>query len=145
MTQGYLEFKANWYEWDEEFYFEITASNQVFKVTHNAFYGEESWFQDFAKQLVDFPKSQDQVVKFEAGKENEKGWLNHFMIKVFCFDPNGHCAIEILSEDNSEPPSNYRINFSLNSEAAAINRLGKALLDWNPKETETLLWENTTN
>ena len=123
---------------DDTIHFQSYFSNGHCSTTLET-YGYANEFQDFAKKLTEFPKSIDDVAIYKLGERGIK-WAYYLLIKVYCSQPNGRASIRIEATNNSISPYYHESIFEIESQAASLNRLGKSLLHWNPRESKKFEW-----
>ena len=131
-----LKISAISVDWDDEVYFEVEANNSNCG-SNLLFYGESSEFIDFGNELINFPNSVSHKVAYESGSNETYGYL---LIEAYCYDPNGHTALRIITRNGSVGPQSYNAEFSILLGAADINRLGGKLVNWDIKDQRTLVF-----
>lgn len=71
-------------------------------------------------------------MKYKIGEQGND-WAYHILIRVFCYETNGHTGIQIIIDNNqTEPYKNYS-EFYILTDPASINKLGQLLKNWNPE------------
>ena len=134
-----VKFTASEYDqYDDEVKYQITFTNE-FASSFFEFYGYSDTFQEFATGLIKFPKSITDIVLFEAGGNNKK-WAYYMQLNVFCYEKNGHTAIQIIIDNHRQSPDTIKTEFYIKTVPASINNLGKQLISWDPKTEKELLW-----
>ncbi|MGI9527458.1 MAG: hypothetical protein ACR2MS_10150 [Weeksellaceae bacterium] len=103
-------------------------------------YGYDDDFQNFAKELIEFPQKITDEVKLEFGEKDHK-WAFYLMIKAYCYLNNGQSALEINAWNNGYLQTEFNTKFTLKSEPASLNRLGVLLKNWNPHNYENFEWK----
>jgi hypothetical protein len=125
-------------EGDDTIQFQVDLTNGVNSTSIN-FYGYSDEFQDFANELCTFPKSIDNEVKYELGEQGKK-WAYYILLRVFCYENNGHTAIQIKIDNNRIEPHKSYSEFYILTVPASINKLGQKLKNWNPKIDMEIEW-----
>ena len=108
------------------------------------FYGDVGTFADFGKALMTFPKSATDAVIFEVGQVGHPSSFGYLLVKAYCASPAGHTALKIVVDNNEERAAHHRFEFSIASEAAAINKLGAMLSNWQMKTNPQIVWKAET-
>lgn len=125
-------------EGDDTIQFQIELTNGV-NSTSIDFYGYADEFQNFANELCSFPKSIDTEIKYELGEQGQK-WAYYILLRVFCYENNGHTAIQIKIDNNRIEPHKSNSEFYILTVPASINKLGQKLKNWNPKTEKEIEW-----
>jgi hypothetical protein len=123
---------------DDEVQFQIQLDNGI-NSTSIDFYGYIDTYNDFATGLISFPKTIKDIVSYELGEIGDK-WAYYILLKVYCFEVNGHTAIKIVVDNNGKAPYINRSEFYITTVPASINELGKLLRNWNPKVDKEIEW-----
>ena len=123
---------------NEEIQFQIDLSNGI-NTTSIDFYGYADEFDNFANELLTFPKTIDSEAKYELGEQGEK-WAYFILMRVFCYEKNGHSAIHIIVDNNGKQPYTNKTEFYIMTVPASLNELGQLLKSWNPKTQNEILW-----
>ncbi len=103
------------------------------------FYGYSDTFKEFANSLILFPQLITDTVSFQVG-ENDIKWAYYLLMKIFCYERNGHTAIQIILDNHQQSPDTIKTEFYIKTVPAAINNLGKLLFHWDPKTEKELIW-----
>jgi len=135
--QQSIEFKALNVE-DDEVQFEIIASNGT-TTSSLDFYGYYDEFVEFGTKLKGFPSNIEDVVIYELG-EDDPNWAYYMLLKTYCYQPNGHSAIDVLIDSHKTKPYQNKASFSITTLPASINKLGEVLSSWNPKNEKEVKW-----
>lgn len=61
-------------------------------------YDNRDSLRNFVQQLIDFPKSIDHIIYYEAGKRAGYSFL---ALKFYCTDSAGHAAVKVEMEENT--------------------------------------------
>lgn len=125
-------------EGDDTIQFQIELTNGV-NSTSIDFYGYADEFQDFASELCLFPKRVGTEIKYELGEQGQK-WAYYILLRVFCYENNGHTAIQIKIDNNRLEPRKSYSEFYILTVPASINLLGQKLKNWNPKIEKDIEW-----
>ena len=123
---------------DDEVNFQINLTNGI-NSTSIDFYGYTDEFQNFADRLCDFPKSIDSEVKYELGEQGDK-WAYFILLRVFCYETNGHSAIHVKIDNNKSEPFKSESEFYILTVPASINKFGEMLKNWNPRNKNVIEW-----
>ena len=123
---------------DELLYYQIYLSNG-WQSTTLEFYAYDDAFVEFGSELVDFPRSIDSKLALQVGKDNSE-WAYYLLLEVFCYEPNGASLISVKVKNFGKPPISHSCEFYITSIPAALNRLGRGLKGWNPKNTKEYNW-----
>ncbi len=123
---------------DDIMHFQMDLTNGV-NSTSIDFYGDADEFQDFANELCSFPKTIDTEIKYELGKQGEK-WAYYILLRVFCYENNGHTALQIKIHKNGTEPYKSHSEFYILTVPASINNFGQKLKNWNPKINNEIEW-----
>ena len=142
MKRSKIIFTAN-VDLDGDCTFDIDVIRPDVKV-RTYFYGNASTLTEFGKKLMVFPKDAADTVCFEAGYAEHPSVFGYLRIEAYCASPAGHTALRIIAENDKERPAHHRFEFSIVSEAAAINRLGALLANWNVSTTPEIIWKPET-
>jgi hypothetical protein len=120
--------------------FDFRASLGELQV-HAHFWDIAEVFKQFGEKLMDFPQSISDVVTLEIGIVHPGFYQNYLLLKAYCYDANGHSALKIITHNNKLEPQSQRIEFSILTEAAALNKLGSLLKNWQPQEVPDIVWQ----
>lgn len=123
---------------DDTIQFQIELTNGV-NLTSIDFYGYADEFQNFADGLCTFPKSIKAEIKYELGEQGQK-WVYYIMLRVFCYENDGHSAVQIKIDNNRTEPNKSYSEFYILTVPASINKLGERLKNWNPKTENEIEW-----
>lgn len=95
-------------------------------------------FSQFGQALIEFPKSTSDEVKFELGSI-DPSYPDYLFIRAFIYDNSGHCALEFKMESRGNSLASSSVRFSVPTEAAALNEMGRKIVVWSlsPKEPFT--------
>jgi hypothetical protein len=94
---------------------------------------------------VSFPKKIGDEYKYEIGSPNPKDrWAYHFVLRAITLDRSGHCALQIVMNNNRhQPPDECYCSFSIKADPAAINRLGNLFLRFAKLQHSKFIWTET--
>lgn len=123
---------------DNEVQFQIRLDNGI-NSTSIDFYGDAGTFNDFATELILFPKTIKDIVSYELGEIGDN-WAYYILLKVYCYEASGHSAIKVIVDNNGKAPHINKSEFYITTVPASINKLGKLLLNWNPKVDREIEW-----
>ena len=125
---------------DPAWHVQLRASNGSI-ATSIDFYTQPDDLEPFASALTAFPRSLHDESCFEVGSDLGR-WAYHIYLRAYTFDSVGHSALEILTDNRTEPPDHGRVHFAIRCEAASLNRLGKQLSEWLKHSDEHLQWNS---
>lgn len=125
-------------ESDDTVHYNISLSNGITLSTLK-FYHYPDAFKEFASRLLSFPKTIDETVIFEVGEDDEK-WAYYMLLKVFCYEVNGHTAIQIIIDDHGKGVDKNKTEFYIKTLPASINKLGELLINWDPSMKKEFIW-----
>ena len=115
------------YPYEEPYHtqLEFVATNGIFSGGTDIYCNVED-LEKIGKALQNFPKNSDDEFLFEYGSDKpEERFYRHFWFKAYVINSLGHCAIQFNINKNSDEPDEGVCSFSIATEAASINRLGK--------------------
>lgn len=122
-----LEIATIWHdESGEEFMVKITNGLHSCKIE---MYDSIENILEFAQKLRSFPHNLGDVVTIELGQDCEH--LCYLLLEAFCYNQSGHAALRIKAKNNIDIPQKFDFSFYMPCEVAAINNLGKALIEWD--------------
>jgi len=126
MPKQYIAFSCpkpdNHFHYSE---FAIKASNGI-TTSEIKFYTPSDFFKEFGTQLLDFPKS----VKDEVVLHIKEPYAN-IKLRAYCHTPLGHCAIEVIFDNEEAAPKTMRCEFHILTIPGSVNRLGDRLRKWD--------------
>jgi hypothetical protein len=125
-------------QYEDEVKFRIGFVNDIV-ASSLEFYGYSDTFKVFADSLLLFPKLITDTILFQVG-EDDKKWAYYMLLKVFCYERNGHTAIQIILDNHQQSPDTIKTEFYIKTVPASINNLGKLLFHWDPKIEKELIW-----
>lgn len=123
---------------DDEVHFQMNLTNGV-NSTSIDFYGYKDEFVNFAEGLCSYPKNIESEVKYELGEQGDK-WAYYILLRIFCYERNGHSAIHIKVHNNRKEPYKNESEFYILTVPASINKFGQTLKKWNPVDENELEW-----
>jgi len=113
-------------------------------VTSFEYYDNADSLIEIADGLENFPRHREDVFLFEIGSERpEDNFAYYFRFRVFVTDASGKSAIQVRFCNNSELPYREIIEFCIQTEIAAINRLGNLFREFGKLEKEYMAWSDT--
>ena len=122
----YLEFEQL-SEIDDLLKLRVKGESSGFAGTADCYVNEDQ-FKVFCAQLVGFPKSREDSIRFRSSDSDQ---LSHFDIEFSCIDSSGRimAAIQIVSRDTRYPRETvcFLASFSFKVEPAAFDRFVKGL------------------
>ena len=108
---------------------EVSASNGVFMSTIDTYLNFEE-LEEFGRKLRDFGQSIKDEVILEVGADNDDAY-HYLFLRVYIYDNVGHEALQVKMRRNGEPVVRATADFSMPTEIASLNRLGKNISEWN--------------
>jgi hypothetical protein len=130
------------YPYEEPYHLQLdfAASNGVFSGGFDFYCATESLVA-FATELIHFPATLESEVVWEVGSPKlAERHYRYLHLRAHVFDHRGHCGLQMRMSSNNEPPDDASCDFTVTAEAAAINRLGEALLRFSRFEDSQLMW-----
>ncbi len=111
------------------------------------FYCNTEDLKMIGKALQNFPSKIGDEYRYEVGSENSKDrWYMYFLLRVYTIDSVGHCAVQFAMNKNTSEPYEGTCRFSIQADAASINRLGVLFekfsrledfeFEWSPQLSE---------
>ena len=96
--------------------------------------------KEFGQALCTFSGTENNHPVFETGSPEEPyySWLR---LRAFSYDSLGHSALEVSTNINGSPQIRQSSHFCGKIEVAAINRLGKEIIDWEASKDRDLQFE----
>ena len=108
------------------------------------YYDNADSLKEMAKRLEEFPRHSSDVFLYEIGSEKpEDRFAYYFRFRVFTTDSRGSSAIQIRFCNNNELPYREIVEFCIQTEPAAINRLGKLFREFAKLEQEYMAWSDS--
>lgn len=108
------------------------------------YYDNADSLNDIGGRLAAFPRHNSDVFLHEIGSERpEDRFAYYFRFRAFTTNSRGNTAIQIRFCNNCELPYREVIEFCIQAEPAAINRLGKMFLEFAKFEHEYMVWSDT--
>ena len=118
----------------------FSASNAVFDGSLE-YYCNASDLEDIGKALRSFPRKVPDAYSYEIGSSRpEDNFAYHFALHAYTTDNRGHCAIQVVIDNNQDRPDEGACRFSILAEPAAINRLGNLLMEFAKLKHHELNW-----
>ena len=94
-----------------------------------------------AENLERFPRHKADVFLYEIGSDKpEDRFAYYFRFRVFTTDPRGGSAIQRRFCNNNDWPYAEIAEFCIQTEPAAINRLGRLFREYSKPEKDYLVW-----
>lgn len=108
------------------------------------FYCNAEDLKTIGRALQNFPSKIDDEYRYELGSENPQDrWYMYFLLRAYTINSLGHCAIQFAINKNTVEPHEGICRFSIEADAASINRLGVLFqrfskledfeFEWSPK------------
>ena len=108
------------------------------------YYDNAESLKEMAERLEVFPRHSSDVFLYEIGSEKpEDRFAYYFRFRVFTTDSPGNSAIQIRFCNNNDLPYREIIEFCIQTEPAAINRLGKLFRKYGELENEFMAWSES--
>lgn len=125
---------------DPAWHLQLYASNGSVATTID-FYTQPEDLEPFATALAAFSRSLRDEAAFEVGSDFGR-WAYHIYLRAYTFDSVGHSALELLTDNRTQPPDHAKVHFAIRCEAASLNRLGAQLNQWLKHSDESLQWNS---
>jgi hypothetical protein len=143
--KSFLKLEVIWKD-DDMFELEITASNGQFSGTTKVYDGNNSLY-NFANSLVGFPKTNDSVLFYEAGRKDS---YSYFAMKFYAIeiDTVGHLGVQVALEANV--PTKYRteekdkLTLEILTEPSLLDSFVKSLVWLAQREEGQAILEGTS-
>ncbi len=108
------------------------------------YYDNADSLKEFAENLEQFPRHRDHVFLYEIGSEKpEDRFAYYFRFRVYTTNARGSSAIQVRFSNNRDLPYREIVEFCIQTEPAAINRLGKLLRKFSELRQYYLVWSET--
>jgi len=132
------------YEEPHEVHLSVEASNGS-QCASIDFYANASDLSDLGSALIEFPFGSAKEHIYEIGSEDSTvRWAFYLRFRFFLIRPTGDAGIELRFNNNREAaPEREIAEFTIQSEVAAINRLGDLLKDFGRLEYRVLEWDGS--
>lgn len=125
-------------EFDNDFTkFRIHFANNITSVSFE-FYNYLDCFESFSERLQVFPVNAKDKLIFQLGENSEK-WAYFMYLEVSC-EPNGNSVIHVKLDNHEQNFDLIRTEFYLKTLPSSLNKLGKILSSWKPKEQKEIIW-----
>lgn len=144
MLQGSISISASVDEYDDDGMctFFVTVQKGALEVRARFFGNVDSW-KGFGQALLEFPKTPTDYVFFHSGTDSV--YDEKLFLKAYAYGSPTHTALSITIDHQTEPPNDFRIQFSISAEAASLNRLGRLLVNWEVNNTSKIYWQALTS
>jgi hypothetical protein len=143
MAQPFVIVRRYPYEEPDLTQLEWTVSNGAFVGTTDL-YCDVDEIRTLGASLKQFPSRVGDEYRFEYGTDNPTHkCYRHFLLRAYTTDGVGHCALQFVINLNQSEPKEGRAMFSIESEPAAINRLGDLLGRFSQLSHLELYWNLT--
>ncbi len=105
------------------------------------FYCDTNDLRNIGEALQSFPKKVPDEYVYEIGSNKpEVNFAFYFMICAYTLDKSGHCALQIVIDNNEKRPDEEACRFSIKADPAAIQRLGRLFLAFSQLKHHTMIW-----
>ena len=143
MTPPFIIIRRYPYEEPYHLNLVISASNGAMSGTLEYYCNAED-LTKVGDRLAAFPRQKDDNYTYELGSPRpEDGFAFHFALRAVTLDTAGHCALQFTMNNNRPIPDDVSCSFSMCAEPAAINRLGRLLIEFGDLKHLELLWSDT--
>jgi hypothetical protein len=136
-----IRFARLWEDSDGMLQVEVRASAGGYAASLD-FYVYPEQLNTFGNALLDFTGAADVEPTLEIGSIDES-WSCWLRLRAFAFDKAGHSALEISTNKNGARQVQAATRFSGVMEVAAINQLGKSLIQWVAAGAEDMCFSPT--
>ena len=135
----YIHLEKTWEDYDKMIQLMISLSNDTFCASQDIYiYPDE--LISYGKGLQIFPEDLNHKVSLEYGS-NSKKVHSHFILRTYIYNKAGHFKLEVLTNNNLEPPEQASSHFFIPCEASYINKFGRLLCDWVENMEQPLRYE----
>ena len=118
----------------------FSAYNGTFK-GFLEYYCAASELKDIGEALCAFPRRVPDAYSYEIGSTKpEDNFAYYFALHAYTTDNLGHCAIQVVIDNNENRPYEGACRFSIQAEPAALNRLGGLLTEFAELKHHELDW-----
>jgi len=108
------------------------------------YYDNADSLKEVAGRLENFPRHSSDVFLYEIGSEkHEDNFAYYFRLRAFTTDSRGSSALQIRFSNNRDLPYREIVEFCIQAEPAAINRLGKLFREFANLNQEYMAWSDT--
>ncbi|MGD0093586.1 MAG: hypothetical protein ABSE73_27065 [Planctomycetota bacterium] len=128
-------------------YEEPHALHLVFYATNGVFEGRLEYYcnandlNKIGSALQLFPTKVPDEYNYQIGSTKpEDNFAYYFALRPYTFDAAGHCALQVVIDNNGRRPGEGACRFSIQAEPWALNRLGKLLLEFAKLRHHELTW-----
>lgn len=119
---------------------EFHVSNGSFAGKTDIYCGAED-IKEIGENLLNFPRKVGDEYCFEYGSEMpEDNFYRFFLMRVYTFNAQGHCALQFKINLNEEEPLEGQSTFSIQAESQAISRLGNIFLKFSELKHKEFHW-----
>ena len=139
--RGEIRFAAS-VDYDDDCMFEVVVSQGTIE-SRSHFYGHTDTWKEFGRRLIAFPGDITEHVVFETGQRHSN--FAYLSLRAYCYDPRGHAAVKVIADNNDADPYRCKVEFSIPTEVASINKLGQCLLNWQIKNHAEIVWRAQTS
>ena len=107
------------------------------------YYDNADSLNEMAESLEAFPRHSSDEFLYEIGSEKpEDRFAYYFRFRVFTTNSRGSSAIQIRFCNNLDLPNREIVEFCIQTEPAAINRLGKLFHEFAKLKQQYMAWSN---
>ena len=107
------------------------------------YYDNADSLKEMADALEAFPRHSSDVFLYEIGSEKpEDRFAYYFRLRVFTTNSRGSSVIQIRFCNNLDLPNREIVEFCIEAEPAAINRLGKLFREFAKLEKQYMAWSD---
>lgn len=121
--------------------------NLVFTANNGAFKGQLEYYcdpndlKDIGMALRDFPKKIPDEYSYEIGStKSEDNFAHYFALHASTTDRSGHCALQVVIDNNKNRPNEGACSFSIIVEPNALVRLGELLIAFSKLKHREMCW-----
>jgi hypothetical protein len=122
-------------------HFGFSAGNGIFFAA-NEFYHNADFAAPFGQSLASFLARVGDTAQLEIGSMDDRS-AYFLRLRAYTFDVFGHSALEVIVDNRRTDQFLARAAFQIHCEIAALNRLGKRLLNWSPDQRTPFLWKSS--
>jgi hypothetical protein len=126
------------YEEPYHLHLKFSASNGLFDGSLEYFCNAND-LKEIGEALRSFPKKIPNEYIYQIGSP-EGNFACYFSLRAYITDLSGHCALQIVIDNNQKGTDEAECRFSIKAEPSAINRLDELFLTFSKLKHSELNW-----
>ncbi|PTY37284.1 hypothetical protein BGP77_03000 [Saccharospirillum sp. MSK14-1] len=112
--------------------------------TRFEYYANAGSLKEIAERLESFPQNSRDVYLYELGSEKpEDKFAYYFRLRAFTTNLLGKTALQVRFNNNEDLPNREVVEFCIQAEPSAINRLGELFRKFANLNQEYLAWSDS--